>query len=169
MARLIICDRCGERIENQDDVGYVCLNWRDIKTGDSVGYTKDVEGWDICNDCMKQIEGFVRMKPAPAVPKVNPVLVNKFHERNDAAIEKLIEQQEQPEKPKATIKKPMPARITLEQIEQIKKMVATGTSVNAIAEFVGVSAPTVRKYKKEIEEAAGENESEHAGDRDQDL
>lgn len=155
--RAVICDRCGARIENQDTVGFVGLARKAINTDTFVG-KNDFKDWDFCDDCMEAIEKFVRMKPDTARPRVNPVLVNKFRERVDAVI---AEQQEEEEhdaadRPKATIKKPAPARITPEQIEQIRTLVTEGHSVGTIAELVGVSAPTVRKYKKEMEDVGGE-------------
>lgn len=160
--RVILCDRCGARIENTETTGFVTINRRDIKTSDLTASKPDFEDWDFCDDCMKQIEDFVRMKPDTAKPRVNPVLVNKFHERNDAAIAKLMEQQEEPEKtdhtadkPKATIKKPIAngtkyAPLTQEKIDYIKQLVREGKTVKEIVEETGVSDPTVRRYKREV-------------------
>ena len=35
--RIIECDRCHKRIENNDEVGYVALDWRSVKSGNLAG------------------------------------------------------------------------------------------------------------------------------------
>ena len=68
-----------------------------------------------------------------------------------------------PPKPKATIKRPIAngtkySGITPEKIEQIKTLTREGKTVKEIAEMVGVSDPTVRKYKAEVPIETGDIE-----------
>ena len=128
--RVIECDRCHKRIENADKIGYVAIDWSNVKTGDLLG-TNTLDNWDFCDECMSEIEAFVKMKPAAKTPDP-PV-----------------------EKPKATIKRPISAdnkfsALTPEKIEQIRQMAREGKTVKEICEATGVSDPTVRKYKKEV-------------------
>lgn len=158
--RVILCDRCGARIEREDTVGFVGLTRKDINTGNLIGKT-DFEDWDICDDCMKQIEEFVRINPAKQelARKVAHEVAQEYSGATEPAPVEITELSEDYIiKPKAIIKKPMPARITPEQIDQIKAMVAEGMAVKDIAETVGVSGPTVRKYKKELEDETMDGE-----------
>lgn len=127
--RIIECDRCHKRIENKDEVGYVALDWKSIKTGDLAG-ASTFDNWDLCDDCMKKITDFVQHM----IPRVT-----------------LAED----DKPKAVIRRPITADtkyspITQEKIEQIKALSRDGKTVKEIVSIVGVSDPTVRKYKAEV-------------------
>lgn len=125
--RIIECDRCHKRIENNDEVGYVALDWRSVKSGNLAG-ANALDSWDFCDECMREITDFVQ--------HIKPAVVDV--------------------KPKATIKRAIAdgtkyAAVTPEKIEQIKKLVREGKTVKEISELVGVSDPTVRKYKREAE------------------
>lgn len=133
--RIIECDRCGKRMTQVEKAGYVNLSWRDVKEGLLEATPNEFDNWDFCEECMDEIHEFVRMKPAaPAHVKQDPVR----------------------EKPKATIKKPIAdgskwSPITPEKIEQIRQMARKGKTVKKIVEETGVSDPTVRKYKREVD------------------
>ena len=128
--RIIECDRCHKRIESKDEVGYVALDWRSVKSGDLAG-SNTLDSWDFCDECMKEITDFVQhMRPAAQIPQGFKAVDIK---------------------PKATIKKPVPgAALTQEKIDQIKQMARDGKTVKEICDCTGVSDPTVRKYKKEV-------------------
>ena len=137
--RQIICDRCGEVISRTDTTGYVNLNRQDIRSGEIVivGDGNPFENWDLCDKCMDEIEQFIANKPAwaDAPPTVK--------------------------KPTATIKRPIAAdtkwaALTPEKIEQIKQMVRDGKTVKEIVDATGVSDPTVRKYKREVDNKKAE-------------
>lgn len=133
--RIIECDRCHKRIESKDEVGYVALDWRSVKSGDLAG-ANTLDSWDFCDECMKEITDFVQhMRPAVQVPDGFKAV--------DA-------------KPKASIKRPIAdgtkyAAVTPEKVEQIKELAREGKTVKEISELVGVSDPTVRKYKREVD------------------
>ena len=147
--RVIECDRCHKRF-NKDakKTGYINLDQRDIRTGELDG-NRDFYEWDLCDDCMKLISDFVRMVPpvrqepdrpgsnVPRQPTVPPM--PKGFKAVDV-------------KRGATIKRPVTGMpLTQEKIDQIKQLVREGKTVKEIAEKVGVSDPTVRKYKAEVE------------------
>ena len=147
--RVIECDRCHKRF-NKDakKTGYINLDQRDIRTGELDG-NRDFYEWDLCDDCMKLISDFVRMVPpvrqepdrpgsnVPRQPTVPPM--PKGFKAVDV-------------KHGATIKRPVTGMsLTQEKIDQIKQLVREGKTVKEIAEKVGVSDPTVRKYKAEVE------------------
>ena len=133
--RIIECDRCHKRIESKDEVGYVALDWRSVKSGDLAG-ANTLDSWDFCDECMKEITDFVQhIRPAVQVPE------------GFRAIDV---------KPKASIKRPIAdgtkySAVTSEKIEQIKELAREGKTVKEISELVGVSDPTVRKYKREVD------------------
>ena len=146
--RIIECDRCHKRF-NKDarKTGYVNLDQRDIRTGELDGNHEFCE-WDLCDDCMKLIRDFVRMVPpvrqepdrpgsnVPKQPTVTPM--PKGFKAVDV-------------KRGATIKRPVTGMpLTQDKIDQIKQLVREGKTVKEIAEKVGVSDPTVRKYKAEV-------------------
>ena len=119
--RIIKCDRCGKEITGVQSVGYVNLDLRDVKTGKLQGDSR-FDGWDFCQPCMNAIAEFVRMVP----------------------------------KPKAAIKKPIAdgtkyAAVTPDKIERIRELAREGKTVKEIMEETGVSDPTVRKYKREVD------------------
>lgn len=128
--RLIECDRCHKRIENKDEVGYVALDWRSVKSGDLAG-SNTLDSWDFCDECMKEITDFVQhMRPGAQIPQ------------GFKAVDV---------KPKATIKKPFTGTaLTQEKIDMIKQMAREGMTVKEICDRTGVSEPTVRKYKREV-------------------
>ena len=133
--RIIECDRCHKRIESKDEVGYVALDWRSVKSGDLAG-ANTLDNWDFCDECMKEITDFVQhIRPAVQVPE------------GFRAIDV---------KPKASIKRPIAdgtkySAVTPEKIEQIKELAREGKTVKEISELVCVSDPTVRKYKREVD------------------
>ena len=147
--RVIECDRCHKRISNDAvKIGYISLDTQDVKTGDLDG-KNEFEGWDLCDDCMKLISDFVRMVPPVRqepdgpwvnVPKDQPLFppIPKGFKAVDV-------------KRGATIKRPVTGMpLTQDKIDQIKQLVREGKTVKEIAEKVGVSDPTVRKYKAEV-------------------
>lgn len=136
--RIILCDRCKKRMTQAKKTGYVNLDWRDVKTGDLEGKPNELDDWDFCEECMAEISEFVRMKPAVAAAPVH------------------ADQDPVQEKPKATIKRPIAdgskwAPVTPEKIERIKALAREGKTVKEIVEETGVSDPTVRKYKREVD------------------
>lgn len=128
--RLIECDRCHKRIESKDEVGYVALDWRSVKSGDLAG-SNTLDSWDFCDECMKEITDFVQhMRPAAQIPQGFKAVGVK---------------------PKATIRKPVTGTaLSQEKIDMIKQMSRDGKTVKEICDYTGVSEPTVRKYKKEV-------------------
>ena len=123
--RIIECDRCKKRMIQAKKTGYVNLDWRDIKTGDLEGKPSEFGDWDFCDDCMAEIREFIKIRPKT-------------------------------EKPTATIKRPIAdgskwAPVTSEKIERIKELAREGKTVKEIVEETGVSDPTVRKYKREVD------------------
>lgn len=119
--RIIECDRCHKRFKKDA----IQTGFICLTTQDvktgDLGDNNDFGGWDLCDDCVQKIRDFVRMVPP-----------------NE-------------EKPKATIKKPVPGTaLTQEKIDLIKQMARDGKTVKEICDYTGVSDPTVRKYKKEV-------------------
>ena len=150
--RVIECDRCHKRISNDAvKIGYISLDTQDVKTGDLDG-KNEFEGWDLCDDCMKLIRDFIKMTPPVRhepdgpwvnVPKDQPLVppIPKGFKAVDV-------------KRGATIKRPVTGMpLTQDKIDQIKQLVREGKTVKEIAEKVGVSDPTVRKYKAEVANA----------------
>ena len=78
--RIIECDRCHKRIEKPDRIGYVALNWRDLKT-DALTGENPTEDLDFCDECMDEITAFISRKPAAdeiAAPQKKRVDVGKI-------------------------------------------------------------------------------------------
>ena len=146
--RLIECDRCHKRIKGVSKTGYINLDLRDIGSGELEG-NHEFDEWDLCEDCIRLIRDFVRMVPPVRqepdgpwvnVPKDQPLLppIPKGFKAVDV-------------KCGATIKRPVTGMpLTQDKIDQIKQLVREGKTVKEIAEKVGVSDPTVRKYKAEV-------------------
>lgn len=143
--RIIECDRCHARIqEDRDVVGMVSLTTASLR-GVQIR-TNPFKGWDLCMNCYEEIRKFIETDP------------NKEPDRPGANVPK---QPTVPSMPKgfkavdvkcgATIKRPVTGTaLTQEKIDQIKQLVREGKTVKEIAEKVGVSDPTVRKYKAEV-------------------
>ena len=157
--RVIECDRCHKRI-NKDarKTGYINLDLRDIGSGELEG-NHEFDEWDLCDDCLMQIRDFVRMVPPVRqepdgpwvnVPKDQPLVppIPKGFKAVDV-------------KCGAIIKRPVTGMpLTQEKIDQIKQLVREGKTVKEIAEKVGVSDPTVRKYKAEVMNEETESHTE---------
>lgn len=58
--RKVICNRCGADISNQDEVGYIAMNHREIKSG-FLPDNNVHEDKDFCETCMAEIEEFVNL------------------------------------------------------------------------------------------------------------
>lgn len=129
--RLIICDRCKKAMPKDiDNAGYVSLGLRDIRTGES-SEISEFSNWDLCESCMNAILDAVKM--------IAPVKHSK------PMAESLIQGSEPVEiKPTATIKKKL--ALDPEKVAIIRQMGDDGKNVKEIAEYTGVSEPTVRKY-----------------------
>lgn len=125
--RKIERDRCHAEIQAaRDVVGVVSLTTASLK-GTQIKYNP-FKGWDLCNDCYEEIRKFIETDPNAEEPKKPAV---------------------------AKIKRPIAsgtkyAAVTPEKVEQIKSLAREGKTVKEIAEKVGVSDPTVRKYKAEV-------------------
>ena len=147
--RIIECDRCHKRISNDAvKIGYISLDTQDVKTGDLDG-KNEFEGWDLCDDCMDKIRDFMR-------PAVKAVKQEREPDRPGSNVPKQPTVPPMPIKPKASIKRPIAdgtkySAVTPEKIEQIKELAREGKLVKEISELVGVSDPTVRKYKREVD------------------
>lgn len=134
--RIIICDRCRKRMTQAEKTGYVCLDWRDVKTGDLEGQQVDLSDWDLCDDCMAEIEQFVRMKPK-----------KKTESSPEPAVEKGTTSEEpEPEKKKAGKEKAC-KKI---DVGKIRALSEAGWPVKEIAADVGCSEVTVYKHIKTI-------------------
>ena len=134
--RIIECDRCHARIQaDKDVVGVASLTTASLR-GVQIR-ANPFKGWDLCNDCYEEIRKFIETDPNA----------------------------EEPKRSGAKIKRPISdgtkyAAVTPEKIEQIKQMARDGKTVKEIAEKVGVSDPTVRKYKAEVTNAEPDTEGD---------
>ena len=123
--RLIKCDRCGADIpSNQESVGYVSVNMRDVETDDLLE-NNPFEHWDLCDNCMKEIHECI------TGPKAKQ---EKFEEILDSAdAGKKPAANKEPKKPSFDVGKAQALR-------------DANRSVAWIAQEMGVSEPTIRKY-----------------------
>ena len=138
--RKIECDRCHAEIQAaRDVVGVVSLTTASLK-GTQIKYNP-FKGWDLCNDCYEEIRKFIETDPNAEEPK-----------RSGAKIKRPI----------ASSTKY--AAVTPEKVEQIKSLAREGKTVKEIAEKVGVSDPTVRKYKAEVVGVETTSEPDTEGD-----
>ena len=64
--RIITCNRCGATLPEPEyeNAGYVSLQWRGIRTSELT--ENPFEDWDLCEDCFKDIEKFIKIKPLKA-------------------------------------------------------------------------------------------------------
>ena len=148
--RAIICDRCGRQITDKEHIGNIVLetvNENGVTTGEN-----EFGNYDLCPTCMEAIRVFVKGGMQPSFEFVGV--------GSPEALTVLTEDSPEPpptsEKPKATIKKPISdgskwAPVTPEKVEPIKTLAREGKTVKEIAEVTGVSDPTVRKYKREVD------------------
>ena len=158
--RIIECDRCHARIQaDKDVVGVASLTTASLR-GVQIR-ANPFKGWDLCNDCYEEIRKFIEADPNKEpdgpwvhVPKDQPLLppIPKGFKAVDV-------------KCGAKIKRPIAsgtkyAAVTPEKIEQIKSLAREGKTVKEIAEKVGVSDPTVRKYKAEVTNAEPDTEGD---------
>ena len=132
--RIVECDRCHKRIEKGQKIGFVGLDYRDAVTGDLEGSSK-LDEWDFCQECMEAIAIFVSAVPAPKeeTPKIKP----KAEVKRPAEV-----------KPKAEAKPIDGGRI--------RALAKAGWPAAKIADDIGCSLPTVRKYIKEDPDQKGE-------------
>ncbi|MBR2999789.1 MAG: helix-turn-helix domain-containing protein [Oscillospiraceae bacterium] len=63
--RIIKCDRCGAELppEHYENTGHVSLIWRSIYNYEAVS-ANPYEFWDLCEECMADINECIRMKKA---------------------------------------------------------------------------------------------------------
>ena len=106
--RIIECDRCHKKVTDPEKVGHVRISWHSARTDELITAAESYD-WDFCDECMQEIEEFVRSKK------------------------------------KETVK---PAETKKKQIDtgRIKALHKAGWSIRKIAEDIGCSEPTVRKY-----------------------
>lgn len=124
--RLIKCDRCGAEIPgDQDTVGFVGVELKDIQTGDLLG-DNPFDSWDLCDQCFVDIQTYIRMKPRK----------QKFEELLDS-----VDAGRKPAAKKET-KKPITKKWDRGKAQALRD---AGWTIEKIAEEVGVSAPTIVK------------------------
>lgn len=124
MSRIVKCDRCGITFPaDSDNSGYIKMGWRSIRGADLYIDPNPYEDFDFCESCMEEIRACVER-----VPKIEP-------------------KKAEPEKKPAS-----PAnKVTAVDVGKIKALHKAGRSVAWIAEDMGLSDPTVRKYIKMAE------------------
>ena len=83
--RIIRCDRCGKEMSwnDVDNVGYVALRWKDIRTDELAG-PNPYEDVELCEDCMRSISGFIEQKPEPAAEPGKGIDTGKIKALRDA-------------------------------------------------------------------------------------
>lgn len=118
MSRIIKCDRCGKIFPgDSDNTGYIIMGWRSIYSYGDEDPHPQYKDFDFCEDCMNQIREVVEN-----VKKPEPELVIK--------------------------KKPVPPNNKISDVDvgKIRALHNAGWSNAKIADEMGISDPTIRKY-----------------------
>lgn len=124
MSRVIKCDRCGAEIE-EGNLGYVSM----LKRGEGGDLCGDnpFEKMDFCPDCMDKIAQFVSDAPKTRTGAVRSI-------------------EKPPQKKTSKAGKPGPKKI---DTGKIRALADAGWTHDSIADEMGISTVTVRKYLKE--------------------
>lgn len=126
MSRIVKCDRCGVIFpKDSDNSGYIKMGWRSIRGADLYIDPNPYEDFDFCESCMEEIRACVER-----VPKIEP-------------------KKAEPEKKPAPVNK-----LSNDDIGKIRALRKAGRTVAWIADDMGLSEPTVRKYIKMAEAEA---------------
>ena len=124
--RKITCDRCGAEIPSeQENVGYVSVNMRDVETDDMLE-NNPFEHWDFCDDCLNAIHAFI------TDPKAKKEKFEKILDSVDAG------KKPKPQKPKKPVKDWDKGKA--------QALRDAGWTIIAIAKELGVSEPTICKH-----------------------
>ena len=110
--RIIECDRCHKKVTDPEKVGHVRITWHSARTDELITAAESYD-WDFCDECMQEIEEFVRTK-AKAGAKQPAAAEKKKNRRIDTG--------------------------------RIRALHQAGWGIRRIAEDIGCSEPTVRKY-----------------------
>lgn len=127
--RIIKCDRCGAEIPgDQDTVGFVGVELKDIRTGDLLG-DNPFDSWDLCDQCFVDIQTYIRMKPRK----------QKFEELLDS-----VDAGRKPAAKKET-KKPITKKWDRGKAQALR---TAGWKLSDIAKEVGVTESAISKNTK---------------------
>ena len=125
--RVIKCDRCGAIIpKSQDSVGYIAVNMRDVETDDLLE-NNPFEHWDLCDSCLKAIHAFI---------------TGKTKQEKQEKFEGILDSADAGKKPAAN-KEPKKPSFDVGKAQALRD---ANRSVAWIAQEMGVSEPTIRKY-----------------------
>lgn len=170
--RVIICDRCGEKIPDGTKIGYVSANWREGYEGDLI-MPNTYEKWDLCEDCMKKIalliDGTIDVQlepealPAEAYAPVEALTeaMEKEMQEPEAADSEDEEDEEDdgededtedPEEAE-TIRRiaGTPPNAKPVNLRELRELVKQGKTAKEIADHFGISVATYYKHRKKAE------------------
>ena len=167
--RVIICDRCGEKIPDGTKIGYVSANWREGYEGNLI-MPNPYEKWDLCEDCMEKIalliDGTIDVQlepealPAEAYAAVEalteamgkemqePEVADPEDEEDDGE----GEDTEDPEEAE-TIRRiaGTPPNAKPVNLRELRELVKQGKTAKEIADHFGISIATYYKHRKKAE------------------
>ena len=170
--RVIICDRCGEKIPDGTKIGYVSANWREGYEGDLI-MPNPYEKWDLCEDCMKKIalliDGTIDVQlepealPAEAyahVEALTEAMEKEMQEPEDADPEDEEDEEddgededtEDPEEAEAISRmagNPPPGQRV--NLRELRELVKAGKKPKEIADHFGISVASYYNYRKKAE------------------
>lgn len=121
--RVVKCDRCGAIIpKDQDSVGYIAINMRNIDT-DALVDNNPFEYWDLCDNCLKEIHECI------TGPKTKQETFEQILDSADAG--------------KKAEKKKQAPKFDVGKAQALRN---AHKPITWIAQEMGVSEPTIRKY-----------------------
>lgn len=137
--RIVVCDRCGRRIQDGEMIGYISVTMREEYDGHP---TKDnpYAGCDFCEDCMREIVALIDADPYQE-PEEEP-------EEEDETEQEPDPDGEEDEPTAAAAEEKKPASVNL---RELRELVKEGKTPQEIADHFGITVQKYYYYRKKAE------------------
>lgn len=150
--RIVVCDRCGRRIQDGEMIGYISVTMREEYDGHP---TKDnpYAGCDFCEDCMREIVALIDADPYQE-PEEEPE-AEETPEEPEAAAEPEADPEPEPEPEPGDMESgSIIVTNNMRQymdLRELRELVKEGKTPQEIADHFGITVKKYYYYRKKAE------------------
>lgn len=146
--RIVVCDRCGRKIQDGEMIGYISVTMREEYDGHP---TKDnpYAGCDFCEDCMREIVALIDTNPYADPEEEEPEEEDETEQEPDPAEEEEDEEDAEEEPVGRLADTPKPSHGV--NLRELRELVKAGKKPKEIAEHFGITVASFYNYRKRAE------------------
>lgn len=150
--RIVVCDRCGRKIQNGEMIGSVAVNMRREYQGPMVKANPYSE-CDFCEDCMREIVTLIDTNPYADPEEEEPEEEDETEQKPDPAEEEEAEEEAEEDAEEEPVGRladtPKPSHGV--NLRELRELVKAGKKPKEIAEHFGITVASFYNYRKRAE------------------